>query len=177
MTLQDLTDKLNEYYKFDIKERTRKRKYVYARKVYSVIAREMGYTFEKIGAHIGLKHDAVLYHCRSIYSVEIKDKVIFNRVIKDFSLPIKEIDLDTKKAIMQAEAESKAIDNVSYISQKLIDSITGIVKEWDIESINDFINTRLEPYDKMMQAKTLRAAPVKVEPAVMRGAVSNPFLK
>ena len=177
MTLQDLTDRLNEYYKFDIKERIRQREYVYARKVYSALAREMGYTFEQIGAHIGVGHAAVLYHCRTIYSVNTKDKVIFNRVIKDFWLPIKEIDLDTKKAIMQAEAESRAIDNVSYISQKLIDSITGIVKEWDIESINDFINTRLEPYDKMMQAKTLRTAPVKVEPAVMRRAVSNPFLK
>lgn len=177
MTLQDLTNKLNEYYKFDIKERIRQREYVYARKVYSKLAREMGYTFEQIGAHIGVGHDAVLYHCRTIYSVNKKDKIIFNRVIKHFSLPIQDIELKTKKEIMQAEAESKAIDNVSYISQKLIDSITGIVKEWDIESINDFINTRLEPYDKMMQVKTLRTDPVKVEPAVMRRAVSNPFLK
>lgn len=177
MTLQDLTDRLKEYYKFDIKERIRQREYVYARKVYSKLARETGYTFEEIGAHIGLRHAAVLYHCRTIYSVNTKDKIIFNRVIKDFSLPIQEIELKTKKEIMQAEAESKARDNVSYVSQKLIEHITGVAKEWDTESIKDFINTRLKPYDKMMQAKTLRTAPAKVKPAIMRRAVPNPFLK
>lgn len=177
MTLQDLTNKLNEYYKFDIKERIRQREYVYARKVYSKLAREMGYTFEQIGAHIGVGHAAVLYHCRTIYSVNTKDKIIFNRVIKHFSLPIQDIELKTKKEIMQAEAESRARDNVSYVSQKLIEHIAGVVKEWDTESIKNFINTRLNPYDKLIEATRPSIVASKVKGAEVKRAVSNPFLK
>jgi hypothetical protein len=45
MTLQDLTDKLNEYYKFDIKQRIRQREYVYARKGLFCIGKRNGIYF------------------------------------------------------------------------------------------------------------------------------------
>ena len=146
MTLQDLTDKINEYYGIDLKERTRSREYAYARKLYSALGRAGQHTLEKIGEQIGLNHASVLYHSNSTHSLTRKDKEIFKRIAKDFSLPVETINLVKKKM----PKRSQELLN----KHKMMRQIRDVVDGWDNESIRNFISTRLELYDKMIKSKT-----------------------
>ena len=75
-----------------------------------------------------------------------KDKEIFNRIAKDFSLPVETINLVKKKM----PKRSQELLN----KHKMMRQIRDVVDGWDNESIRNFISTRLELYDKMIKSKT-----------------------
>jgi len=159
MTLQQLKEELNKYYKFDISERNRQREYSYARKVYCRLARELGYTFQSLGQEIGLKHDAALYHYRDFDIVKKHDKKIYNQVIKE-----------NKLNIIRSE------DVISEEKERLLDNVLDTISKWNEETIDNFINTRLKVYNKLIETTKPQKKIKEVKGATLNRPVKNPVL-
>ena len=56
-----LNQVINEYYKLDMNDKTRRWEYVQARMVFSKMARELGYSLGKIGQYLSKHHSSVIY--------------------------------------------------------------------------------------------------------------------
>ena len=177
MTLKELKEHLSNYYKFDISERTRQREYCYARKVYCRIAREIGYTLQQIGNEVGLSHDAVLYHYRGFNVVSQRDKRIFNQIIKDYSLPIQLCALPKQR---KPKANIKPVlvktNSPQTYKEELINNIIDAVNEWETETLNHFVTTRLKPFEKLRESTKPQIQPQKIKGAKLKRPVKNPVL-
>ena len=144
MTLEELKNKVNQEYNIDISERNRRRHYAYARKVYCKLAREMRFKCEDIGNTIGLKHDMAIYHKNTFNVVTEDDKLIYNKIIVDNHLNIDIINIPKPKEIVLPEP-------ISY-KESLLLKIQKNVMQWNDEQINNFIETRLLPYTKLIES-------------------------
>ena len=173
MTLQQLKEELNKYYKFDISERNRQREYSYARKVYCRLARELGYTFQSLGQEIGLKHDAALYHYRDFKVIQERDKRVFNQIIKDFALPIQPC--ATKKRIKPI-ADTLKTQNPKTYKEALINDLIDIVSKWEDNTLENFINTRLKVYNKLIETTKPQKKIKEVKGATLNRPVKNSML-
>ena len=91
MTLQELKEFLDGSYQMDISKKIRKRKYVYAKKVFIQLAKNYGYNWVNIEDVIGQPHDLLIYHYNTFSSIFPVDLDAYNSAIKNFQLPIEEI--------------------------------------------------------------------------------------
>ena len=173
MTLQQLKEELNKYYKFDISERNRQREYSYARKVYCRLARELGYTFQALGQEIGLKHDAALYHYRDFNVVSDMDKKIFNKTIRRLGLPIEQCAIKKK---IKPIADTLKNQNPKTYKEALINELIDIVSKWEDNTLENFINTRLKVYNKLIETTKPQKKVEEVKGATLNRPVKNPVL-
>ena len=176
MKLKDIKQELNKYYKFDIAERNRQREYAYARKVFCRLARELGYTFQALGDEIGIKHDAAIYHYNDFKSVDERDKIIFNLIIKDNRLPIKLCSVKRKRAKAKFNPDTIKTKNPSTYKEALINDIIDTINTWEEETINNFIHTRLTPYSKLIKSTKQQKKVEEVKGAKLNRPVKNPML-
>lgn len=91
MKLSELKYVLDELYGFDISARSRKREYVYARKVFITLARDYGYNWIDMHHVIDQKHDECIYHYRTFHVVNPMDLQHYNTCIDYFNLPMEKI--------------------------------------------------------------------------------------
>lgn len=171
MNLDELIKELNNLYGFDITQRVRQRQYSYARKVYCKLAKEAGHTLQLLGSKVGISHDCVLYHNRTFNTVTHSDKVIFNKIVRQFRLNVDLCKMPRKKKVVK-----KIPKQVKAQDLLLIDEITEVLKKWETENLMQFISTRLMPYDKLMKATKPQIQPQKVEGAKLKRPVKNPVL-
>lgn len=165
MELRELKNVLSKEYKIDISKKTRKRDYVYARKVFFKIARGLNYTLENIGNELNTPHDLVIYHLNSMNVINEVDKIIHNKVIMDNNLDIKLFDVEEKNE------QAKEL-NIKPSMQ----SIYKMLSNWSDEDLKVFKETRIMPYDKMLKSKKENKVKSNVSGAVIRRPVKNPFL-
>mgnify|MGYP005993807127 CR=1 FL=1 len=66
----------------EIKNKSRKRDIVYAKKIYCNLAREKGYTFKAIGEFIGLNHATVVWHNNDTPYLLKQDKEFMDNYLK-----------------------------------------------------------------------------------------------
>ena len=66
----------------DINHETRKRDFVDARRVYSKILRERGYSFADIGKTINKNHATIIHYLRDIDHIFVHDKPFFDKYSK-----------------------------------------------------------------------------------------------
>lgn len=174
MRLDKLKKAVDKKFGLDIATRSRKRKYVYARKVFCKLARETGATFQAIGNEINTKHDLVLFHCNTIDVIEYQYKDKHDELIDElklvFSKPF------TKKEKPKPKPKKQiAKTNISK-TLKRIKCITDIISEWDIETVQEFKQTRLDPFNALIKTRVKRKTIPEIKGATLNKKVKNPVL-
>ena len=169
MNLDELIKELNTLYGFDITQRVRQRQYSYARKVYCKLAKEAGHTLQFLGGKIGVSHDCAIYHVRTFDTITHSDKVIFNKIVRQFRLNVDLCKMPRKKKVVKQTT-------LKPQNKELIKEITQVLSKWETESLMQFIGTRLMPYDKLIKATKPQIQPQKVEGAKLKRQVKNPVL-
>ena len=172
MRLDKLKKAVDKKFGLDIATRSRKRKYVYARKVFCKLARETGATFQAIGNEINTKHDLVLFHCNTIDVIEYQYKDKHDELIDElklvFSKPFtKKEKPKPKKQIAQTNTSE---------TLKRIKCITDIISEWDIETVQEFKQTRLDPFNASLKHRVKPKKILEVKGAKINKKVKNPVL-
>ncbi len=174
MTLKELRHELNKHYQFDVAERNRSREYSYARKVFCKMARELGFTYQSIGDEVGLKHEAALYHSKDIKVITQRDKKIFNQVVRDNKLKIKLFYISGEKK-QEAKYEPQIKKPTTY-KEALINDVLDVMNNWDTDTINNFIHTRLTPYERLRKTTKKRVEIEKVKGAKLNNPLKSPML-
>lgn len=174
MRLDKLKKAVDKKFGLDIATRSRKRKYVYARKVFCKLARETGATFQAIGNEINTKHDLVLFHCNTIDVIEYQYKDKHDELIDElklvFSKPF------TKKEKPKPKPKKQiAKTNISK-TLKRIKCITDVISEWDIETVQEFKQTRLDPFNASLKHRVKPKQIAEVKGATLNKKVKNPVL-
>ena len=185
MTLEQLKQEVERRYGFEISGQTRKRKVVYARKVFCKLGRLMEYTFQDIGNTIGVNHCSALYHNNTFYSVESLDVKIYNKIktyctikkkknTKDIILILEEREAFYKSKIKKLNKKISELESQPSSESQLI---SRRIDDWDFETKSEFINTRLVPFERLVKSRVMRKKPVVVEGAKIERRVKNPFLQ
>lgn len=175
MTLEQLKDELHNYYQFDIATKSRKREIVYAKKVFCKIGYELGYTYDKVAAVLNANHDLAIYHASTINCIEDRDKMIFDKIIDDYSLFIKKFNTQKKRIIIKG-IQDNLEKQKSEEYKDLITEINKTIINWDRDSIRNFIDTRLKVYDKSLTNKIKQKEIAKVPGAKLIRKVKNTLL-
>ena len=186
MTLEQLKDIIDNEYSLNIAERNRSREHSYARKVYCKLARDKGFTLQSIGESIGINHDAVYYHWRTFQTIENKDLIIYKKVKQYFKNP-EVIDIKTLHKAEIQKYETKITDLLITIDklknntstthkQQLVNDTVNIFKEWDDETLKEFKDTRLEPFNKSLKHRVKPKTIKEVKGALLNNRVKNPLL-
>ena len=184
MTLEKLKAELDSRYGFDIATKNRKREFTYARKVYCKIARELYcninkehlHTWDCIGKSIDTSHDAAYYHFNSFKVVNDKDVRIHDEIVLDNGLFI-EPEYSEPIQIIRAKEQLNTTNQVHEDIKSLVVKINNTLFNWDVNTLNDFIDNRLTPYDRLVSIKVAPKDVELVKGAKIEGRVSNPFLK
>ena len=172
MRLDILKKAVSEKFEVDIAIKSRKRKYVYARKVFCKLARETGATFKAIGKEIDNKHDLVLFHCNTIDVIEYKDKDKHDELIDELGLVLCKPFGNIEKAKIKKEIQ-KTTNNETL---KRIKSVTDVISEWDIETLQEFKQTRLDPFNASLKTRVMPKTIKEVKGALLNNRVKNPVL-
>ena len=172
MRLDKLKLAVDKKFGLDISTRSRKRKYVYARKVFCKLARETGATFKAIGNEINTNHDLVLFHCNTIDVVEYQYKDKHDELIDELDLVFSKPFANIEKAKIKKQI---AQTNTSE-TLKRIKCITDVISEWDIETVQEFKQTRLDPFNASLKHRVKPKQILEVKGAKINKKVKNPVL-
>ncbi len=172
MRLDKLKLAVDKKFGLDIATRSRKRKYVYARKVFCKLARETGATFKAIGNEINTNHDLVLFHCNTIDVIEYQYKDKHDELIDELDLVFSKPFANIEKAKIKKQI---AQTNTSE-TLKRIKCITDVISEWDIETVQEFKQTRLDPFNALIKTRIKRKTIPEVKGAKLNKKVKNPVL-
>lgn len=176
MTLEKLKAELDGKYGFDIATKSRKRRFSYARKVYCKIARKYNHTWDSIGKSIDISHDAAYYHFNSFKVVKDKDVRIHDEIILDNKLLIKS-EYNEPIEIVRAKEEIEVNIKINKEVKALVSKVNNVLFNWDVNTLNDFIDNRLTPYDRLVRVKVAPKEVKSVIGAKIGKRVANPFLK
>jgi len=172
MRLDKLKKEVDKKFGLDIATRSRKRKYVYARKVFCKLARETGATFKAIGNEINTNHDLVLFHCNTIDVIEYQYKDKHDELIDELNLVFSKPFANIEKAKIKKQiAQTNTNETL-----KRIKCITDIISEWDIETVQEFKQTRLDPFNASLKHRVKPKQILKVKGATLNNKVKNPVL-
>ena len=172
MRLDTLKKAVSEKFEVDIAIKSRKRKYVYARKVFCKLARETGATFKAIGKEIDNKHDLVLFHCNTIDVIEYKDKDKHDELIDELGLVLCKPFGNIEKAKIKKEIQQTTNNE----TLKRIKIVTDVISEWDIETLQEFKQTRLDPFNASLKTRIIPKTIKEVKGALLNSRVKNPVL-
>lgn len=116
MQLIVLKTVIDQYYGFDVLTKTRKQKYVYARKILFKLANELGYGPTDIGEAYDQSHDLIIHHNNTFSDVKALDIMIYNRAIENLELPVDKI--NSKTQLIYGDYISTMVGKLSNLSVK-----------------------------------------------------------
>lgn len=172
MRLDILKQAVDEKFGLDIATRSRKRKYVYPRKVFCKLARDTRVTFREIGNEINTQHDLVVFHCNTVDVIDYEHKDKHDELIDELDLVFSKPFIDKQKAKIKKEIEQI---NTSE-TLKRIKCITDVISEWDIETVQEFKKTRLDPFNASLKTRIKPKTIKEVKGALLNNRVKNPVL-
>jgi hypothetical protein len=136
------------------------------------LARDTGATYKTIGQEINTNHDLVLFHCKSIDVIEYKDKDKHDELIDEldlvFSKPFRNIENAKIKKEIQRTTSSETLNRIK--------SVTDIISEWDIQTLVEFKQTRLDPFNASLKHRVKPKTIKEVKGALLNNRVKNPVL-
>jgi hypothetical protein len=171
MTIQELKQKFDDIYGFDLANRSRKREMVDARRIYCKIGFSLGYNLRQIGEQIDRKHCNVIHLLDTVYQVTETHKTIHDNLVKEYGFLTDLFNIDKVK-----ELQIKATNKRDKETSKLIEEINEKLIRWDTNSINNFLETRVKPYDKLIEATKPQEKIKEVKGAKLNRPVKNPVL-
>jgi hypothetical protein len=136
--IDELKKIVNDVFFVDLLENNRKRKVVDARRVYSKILRDRGYTFESIGQTLNLNHATILHYIKTIeniiaYDFDFKEKYISckNDFLKDKKIirPMKrKIDMDVYMSAIRLKNE---LDECILNKKELLNNFVNYIEDYE----------------------------------------------
>jgi len=175
--LTRLRQLVEEYYGFSIMKKSRLRQVVYAKKVFSQLGRDFGYSYQAIANDIGHNHATIIHHEKSFHAILDYDARIYNKCLDVFSQLIEnnkaqalsiEIDEITDVDVIKAKYELLVAElKMSIFKQKEevealreeskefsnIKPILKYFEGWTEEIKDEFIQNRLRPYSLSLKHK------------------------
>lgn len=128
----------------DINRETRKRDFVDARRVYSKILRERGYSFADIGRTIKKNHATIIHYLRDIDHIFVHDKSFFEKYSKCREAVFNSLDDNSEyeSDIMYKQIIKSLETKLSEMTYKCIKISKKIEKYNRIKSIIELIEER-----------------------------------
>jgi len=172
MKLDIIKEAVNNKFNLDITLKTRQRNYTYAKKVFCKLAYESGSTFKEVGDIIKKSHCNILHHVNSVNVISLEDKRKHDEIIQEldlvFSKPFFNSDQDKiKKEIKKAET-TKIIKEI----QDVVDILSG----WDVETVTEFKQTRLDPFNKSLKHRVKPKTVAEVKGATLNKRIKSSLL-
>ena len=167
MKLNKLKNEINKTFNVDITNPSRKRNIAYAKKVYCYISRQLEYNLQEIGDTINLSHDNVYYHTQTIERIYDKEKLMCNNIIKKYGLPVR---------LLGVKEEKKKELLVNSQNKLVIDVLGGELLDWDKEILQEFIETRLNPFKQLLKFRKVNKPKEEEAPLKLNKNVKNTFL-
>ena len=173
MKLETIKEAVDKKFNLDIATNSRQRNFTDAKKIFSKLGYESGATFRAVGEAIGRSHCNVLHHVNSIDTISEEYKKKHDEIIKElnlvFSKPFFNPDQDIiKKEIKRRKTTNKTIKEI----QDVIDILTG----WDIETVTEFKELRLDPFNALIKTRVKRKTITEIKGATLNKKVKNPVL-
>jgi hypothetical protein len=133
-----LKDVVKEIFLIDVDKDSRKRDIVDARRVYSKILRDEGYSFESIGLSLGRNHATVIHYAKSIDSI-----LNYDRNLRERYIACKEIYIEKRESIFEEmKKDVDAYVTIVRLTNELHEAISlknKILTKF-VDSIEDFKN-------------------------------------
>ena len=170
MTIQELKQHLENIYGFDLSVRSRKRELVDARRIFCKLGYALGYNLREIGEQIDRKHCNVIHLLDTADLVTNIHKKIHDRIVTEWGVPSKMYFIDKLQKI-----NKKLTNDRDEQTMKLIEQIQDTITKWDMNIINDFIQTRLKPYEIFINDKQQKQKE-EIPGAKLNRPVKNPVL-
>ncbi len=171
MTIQQLKEKFYNIYGFDLADRSRKREMVDARRIYSKIAYSLGYNLRQIGESIDRKHCNIIHLINTAKIVTDFHKTVHDNLVKEYGFLTSLYFIDGLQKI-----ELKAAQERNEQTLEIIQQINKTLTKWDTDSLNNFLETRVKVYDKLIKATKPQKQIKKVKGAKLNRPVKNPVL-
>jgi hypothetical protein len=136
--INELKRIVNDIFLVDIHSKDRKRGVVDARKVYSKILRDNGYSYELIGETIDKDHATIIHYIKNIEYL-----LSYDRILADKYVACKNVFIKKKKSILeQIKKDADVYVTVVRLTNELQDAISSKNKV-----LNDFVDY-IEKYEK-----------------------------
>ena len=172
MRLETIKEAVNKKFNLDIALDTRQRNYTYAKKVFSKLAYESGATFKEVGDVIKKSHCNILHHVNSIDVITIQDKRKHDEIIRELGLVLSKPFFNSEQDKIKKEIKRKTTKKTIKEIQDVVDVLSG----WDIETVEEFKQTRLDPFNALIKTRVKRKTIPEVKGAILNKKVKNPVL-
>jgi hypothetical protein len=114
--IKEFKSKLDEMYGFDILTSNRDRKYAFARKIFTKILSEYGYSNKEILLATSIRHHMVLYYKKTIHDITDEDVIVHNDIIDHFNINIKKI--SDARVLAQNDMVESIADQMKCMSRR-----------------------------------------------------------
>ena len=172
MKLETIKEAVDKKFNLDISLNTRQRNYTYAKKVFSKLAYESGATFKEVGNVIKKSHCNILHHVNSVDVITIQDKRKHDEIIRELGLVLSKPFFNSEQDKIKKEIKNKQTNKTI----KEIQDITDILSGWDIETVTEFKQTRLDPFNALIKTRVKPKTIKEVKGALLNNRVKNPVL-
>jgi len=172
MKLETIKEAVDKKFNLDISLNTRQRNYTYAKKVFSKLAYESGATFKEVGNVIKKSHCNILHHVNSVDVITIQDKRKHDEIIRELGLVLSKPFFNSEQDKIKKEIKNKQTNKTI----KEIQDITDILSGWDIETVTEFKQTRLDPFNASLKHRVKPKTIKEVKGALLNNRVKNPVL-
>jgi hypothetical protein len=136
--INELKRIINDIFLVDIHSKDRKRGVVDARKVYSKILRDNGYSYELIGETIDKDHATIIHYIKNIEYL-----LSYDRILADKYVACKNVFIKKKESVLeQIKKDADVYVTVVRLTNELQDAISSKNKV-----LNDFVDY-IEKYEK-----------------------------
>ena len=136
------------------------------------MAYESGSTFKEVGEAIKKSHCNILHHVNSINVISTEDKKKHDEIIKELDLTFSSPFFNSEQDKIKKEIKKAETKNTIKEIQDVIDILSG----WDIETVAEFKQTRLDPFNASLKHRVKPKTIKEVKGALLNNRVKNPVL-
>ena len=172
MKLETIKEAVNKKFNLDVAKNVRQRNFTDAKKVFSKLAYESGATFREVGEQINRGHCNILHHVNSVDTISVEYKKKHDEIIQELDLIFSKPFFNPEKEKIKKEVKKKTTNKTIKEIQDVIDILTG----WDIETVTEFKQTRLNPFNALIKTRVKRKTIPEIKGATLNNKVKNPVL-
>jgi len=172
MKLETIKEAVNKKFNLDVAKNVRQRNFTDAKKVFSKLAYESGATFREVGEQINRGHCNILHHVNSVDTISVEYKKKHDEIIQELDLIFSKPFFNPEKEKIKKEVKKKTTNKTIKEIQDVIDILTG----WDIETVEEFKQTRLNPFNALIKTRVKRKTIPEIKGATLNNKVKNPVL-
>ena len=172
MKLETIKEAVNKKFNLDVAKNVRQRNFTDAKKVFSKLAYESGATFREVGEQINRGHCNILHHVNSVDTISVEYKKKHDELIQELDLVFSKPFFNPEKEKIKKEVKKKTTNKTIKEIQDVIDILTG----WDIETVTEFKQTRLDPFNALIKTRVKRKTIPEIKGATLNKKVKNPVL-